>query len=286
MVFRIKKGDLVNVVAPSSYIEDKEQLTKGIEILKNWGLEVNQNNIHLEKHGYFAGDDDFRSKALQKTQNFKITIFSNGGWGSARLLERNIKWSNSWMIGFSDTCSLLLSKYSTGKLGSIHGPMISTLSNEPSWSIDRFKNFLFEGYLDDLKGIPLKKGIASGEIIASNLTICCFLVGTNHLPDLSGKIIIFEDINEDIYKIDRMFTYLRLSNKLKNVAGLGFGHFFNPPKISNREELLRNLIIERFHYLNIPIVFNLPIGHSSGNGIIPLGLNAILNGHNGNLSIH
>ena len=190
------------------------------------------------------------------------------------------------MIGFSDTCSLLLSKYSQGYSGSIHGPMITTLFNEPEWSLNRLRNLLFEGHVDDIRGEPIKKGIAKGEIIVSNLTIASFLIGTDHFPELKGKIIIFEDINEDIYKIDRMLTYLRMTNKLNEVAGIGFGSFSDDLCSPEWKGLLKDLIIERLEEFDIPILFDLPIGHLSGNACIPLGCEAILNGNDGNLSIH
>jgi len=44
MVFRLKKGDLINILAPGSFINEEENLQKGIEILRNWGLEINENN--------------------------------------------------------------------------------------------------------------------------------------------------------------------------------------------------------------------------------------------------
>ena len=189
-------------------------------------------------------------------------------------------------MGFSDTCSLLLSKYSKGSFGSIHGPMISTLSKEPEWSLRRLRNLLFEGYIDDIKGLPLKKGIAKGEIVASNLTIASFLIGTDHFPNLKGKIIIFEDINEEIYKIDRMLTYLKMTNKLNGIVGIGFGSFSDELCAPEWKGLLKRLITERLQEFDIPILFDLPIGHLSGNACIPLGCEAILNGDDGSLSIH
>ena len=286
MFKKLKQGDEVEVLAPSSFIDKKEDLKKGIEILKKWGLKINQNNSLNKKFGYFAENDLNRFKEIEKTQNSKLIIFAKGGWGAARILEKNPKWSNGWMLGFSDTCSLLISKYSKGYSGSIHGPMVTTLHNEPDWSLERLRKFLFEGYLEDIKGIPLKGGIAKGEIIVSNLTIASFLIGTDHFPDLKGKIIIFEDINEDIYKIDRMLTYWRMTKKLIGVLGIGFGSFSKDTYITEEKNLLKNLIIERLQEFDIPIVFELPIGHSSGNACIPFGFKATLNGNNGKLSVH
>ena len=286
MLIKLKKGDRVNILAPSSFIDKEDDFKKGLDILKSWGLKINKNNNLSKKFGSFAGDDLTRFEELEKAKNSKIIIFAKGGWGSARLLEQNPTWGESMMLGFSDTCSLLLAKYSKGYSGCIHGPMVSTLSKEPDWSLKRLRNLLFEGYVDDIKGISLKGGIAKGEIIVSNLTIASFLIGTSHFPDLKGKIIIFEDVNEDIYKIDRMLTYLRLTKKFTGVEAIGFGSFSNDKCSPEWKVLLKSLIIERLQEFNFPILFDLPIGHISGNACIPLGCRATLNGNDGKLIVH
>jgi len=283
---KLKQGDSVEIAAPSSFVDNEKAFISGIQIIEKWGLKINQNQILSRKFNSFAGNDQTRLSELKKIQRSKLIIFAKGGWGSARLLEEKLLWGQGWMMGFSDTSALLLSKYSHGKLGSIHGPMITTLSSEPSWSINRLRTFLFEGYLEDLKGKSLKKGLSYGEIIVSNLTIFTYLIGTSHLPDLRGKIIIFEDINEEIYKIDRMFTYLRLSKKLRGIVGLGFGNFFKKIDEENLDKVLEKLIYERFKDFDIPIVTHLPIGHISGNACIPIGFKASLNGKDGTLSIN
>jgi len=284
MIDKLKEGNIVKVIAPSSYIENKKEFFSGIEIIKNWGLNVKFSNLINRKSGYFAGNDNTRFTEIEKAQDSALIICAKGGWGASRILEKAPKWKDKWLLGFSDNCSLLLSKYSKGSFGSIHGPTISTLSKEPNWSLDRLRTFLFEGYLEDIIGFPLKKGIARGEILISNLTIFCFLIGTNDMPNCDGKIIIFEDINEDIYKIDRMFTYIRMTKVLKNIVGIGFGNFFDQ-KGTDKIDYLEKLIIDRFAEFDIPIITNLPVGHLTGNACIPYGYRGMLNGNNGKLSI-
>ena len=281
----LKKGDEIDILAPSSFIDNQDDLTQGIEILKNWGLRINKHKSLSGRFGYFAGDDHTRFEEIENAQNSKLIIFAKGGWGSARLLEKNPSWGNGLMLGFSDTCSLLLSKYSQGYSGAIHGPMVTSLSKEPKWSQKRLRNLLFERYVEDIKGVPLKGGKVKGEIIVSNLTIATFLVGTEHFPDVRGKIIIFEDINEDIYKIDRMLTYLRMTKIFSLIAGIGFGSFTSDVCTSEWRDLFKNLVMERLKEYNFPILFDLPIGHISGNACIPLGYEATINGDNGILSI-
>ena len=66
MVIRLKKGDLINILAPGSFIDNDENFQNGIEILKNWGLEINENNSVSKKFGYLAGDDQSRFEELEK----------------------------------------------------------------------------------------------------------------------------------------------------------------------------------------------------------------------------
>ncbi len=282
---KLKKGDIVNVIAPSSFIDNEKEFLDGINIIRKWGLKVNHNYLNERKYGYFSGNDETRFEELTKAQNNELIICAKGGWGASRLLERHPNWEDKWLLGFSDNCSLLLSKYAKNSLGSIHGPTLCSLSKEPNWSLERLRSFLFEGYLEDIDGKPLKEGLAQGNILVSNLTIFCSLIGTNNLPNCDGKIIIFEDINEDIYKLDRMFTSLRLTKLLENIVGIGFGSFFDK-KDTNKQDLLENLIFDRFEEFDIPIVSNLPVGHLQGNACIPYGYNGRLNGTNGKLTFN
>ena len=38
----LEKGDIIEIVAPASCIEDEEKFKLGIEILERWGLRVNK----------------------------------------------------------------------------------------------------------------------------------------------------------------------------------------------------------------------------------------------------
>ena len=49
MLVKLKKGDEVNILAPSSFIENEGDFIKGIDILKTWGLKIvhNLSLIHI-----------------------------------------------------------------------------------------------------------------------------------------------------------------------------------------------------------------------------------------------
>ena len=72
---------------------------------------------------------------------------------------------------------------------------------------------------------------------------------------------------------------------MSEIAGIGFGSFSNDSYDPEWNDSLKNCIIERLKEYDFPILFDLPIGHISGNACIPLGYEATLNGDNGILSI-
>ena len=106
------------------------------------------------------------------------------------------------------------------------------------------------------QGITAKTVASSA--YAANLTVLTSLCGTEFMPDFSNKILIIEDVNEPVYKIDRMLEQLRLAGLLKNIAALVFGEFTDP---ENSTEALTKLF-ERFAaLLDCPCYKNFAFGH-------------------------
>jgi muramoyltetrapeptide carboxypeptidase len=133
--------------------------------------------------------------------------------------------------------------------------------------------------------------VATGPLLAANLTVATHLLGTRHLPDLRGAILVLEDVAEAPYRLERMLTHWRLCGALHQLAGIGFGNFrdcvdhdrSNQPShhYFTAEQVLR----ERTADLGIPVVAQLPVGHVPGNGALPLGSLARLDGRTGRLSL-
>ena len=52
-------------------------------------------------------------------------------------------------------------------------------------------------------------GVATGPLLGGNLCLVTSSIGTSDMPDLSGAILLLEEIDEPPYKVDRMLTHLR-----------------------------------------------------------------------------
>ncbi|KEF41057.1 MAG: peptidase S66 [Cyanobium sp. CACIAM 14] len=291
----LQPGDRVRLVAASSALADLERLEAGLAVLQGWGLRLEDDPRRLQERrwGYLAGRDSERAGDLQSgpvPQEKVLMACVRGGWGSARLLEQPLPPGEGWLLGFSDVTSLLWHRLARGQGGAIHGPLLTTLAAEPAWSQERLRSLLFGEPLADLEGDAWVGGQAEGPLLAANLTVATHLLGTPHLPDLDGAILILEDVGEAPYRIERMLTHWRLCGALHRLAGIGFGSFAgcDDPEEADAEKprfSLEQVLRERTADLGIPVLAALPVGHTPGNAALPLGVKVRLDAARGRLSI-
>ncbi|WP_373529310.1 LD-carboxypeptidase [Nostoc sp.] len=288
----LKPGDLLRVIAPSGALREFEIFGRSVEIWRSRGYRVEISPQIDDKWGYLAGNDEIRRQQLAaawQDSNCRGILCARGGFGSTRILE-DWNWQQNsalpkWLIGFSDITALLWSLYTAG-ICSVHGSVMTTLADEPDWSIDRLFDWLEGRPLASLKGCGWGGGVITGTLLPGNLTVATHLLATPLQPHLDGVILALEDVTEAPYRIDRMLTQWRLSGALAKVCGIALGSFTRcevPPTVPSFsvEEVLR----DRLGDLNIPIVSDLPFGHDSPNAALPVGVEAILDGDAGILAI-
>ena len=287
----LRFGDTVAITAPSSALRDDDSLKRGIAVFKSWGLEVHPHDLDQRRWGYLAGNDQQRRADLDQDPTPPLLACARGGWGAARLLEQPWPWRPGWLLGFSDITSLLCARLAQGVGGGVHGPLVTTLADEPDWSQQRLQELLFDQMAPDLCGQPWTEGKAEGPLITVNLTVASHLLGSCHLPNLKGSILVIEDVGEAPYRLDRMLTHWRLTGQLQHLAGLGLGRFSGceDPNGSDSTEhtfSLEQVLKERTLDLGIPVVSGLPVGHGpGGNAALPMGVHARLDADRGTLAI-
>jgi muramoyltetrapeptide carboxypeptidase len=107
------------------------------------------------------------------------------------------------------------------------------------------------------------------------------LIGTGYEPVWDQALLFLEDCNEDPYRIDRLFTHLRLGGVLNRVSAILLGKFTG----SDQKDLPLALIKEILGHSNIPIWAGLPVGHGSRNIPLPVGAPAYIDGRSGLLKV-
>ena len=285
----LKSGDLLRVIAPSGRLREGTALAQGIEIWRDRGYRVEIATDATEGWGYLAGTDAARRDQLATAWHdpeCRAILCVRGGYGSMRLLE-DWQWSPiatpKWLIGFSDITALLWSLAQQGIVG-VHGPLLTTLADEPEWSIDRLFGLVTGQPLPPLQGESWVDGVATGRLFPCNLTVATHLLGTTFEPDLTGTILAIEDVTEAPYRIDRLLTHWRLTGTLSKVAGIAIGRFSQcDPPAGVPSFTVAEVLRDRLTDLQIPIVANLPFGHDGCNAALPVGAIVILDGNTGEL---
>jgi muramoyltetrapeptide carboxypeptidase len=260
----IRPGASVALVAPSGPLDAEVDLQDVCDQVRRLGLTPTiVGRMHTNDSGvppYLAATDGSRLRSLrQALRAFDVVMFVRGGYGASRLLEHK-GWDHPgpWIVGFSDATALLWARYARGLSGGVHGPVATTIASEPRWSVDRLIATLRRDPISPLKLVHLA-GSASpirGRVIAGNLCVAGTLLGTPHLPQLREHVVVFEDVGEPPYKVDRMLTQWRLSGALEGVAGIVFGTFDAVPNPATLEAL-----IERTASLGVPVWCTDTIGH-------------------------
>jgi muramoyltetrapeptide carboxypeptidase len=267
-----------------------EAFWQGVEIWRSRGYRVECCEGFDQRWGYLAGEDGGRRSQLQAAiddPECRGILCARGGYGGARVLE-DWQWQMlepKWLIGFSDITSLLWGLSLEGISG-VHGPLLTTLSREPEWSVQRLFDWVEGRSLLPIKGEGWGGGQAEGILLPANLTVATHLLGTPAQAALDGVILAFEDVTEAPYRIDRMLTQWRMSGALQKVRGIALGRFSQcepPPNVPSFtvDEVLR----DRLSDLGIPVVSGLPFGHDGENAALPVGVLAHLDGDGGVLSV-
>lgn len=275
----LNTDDRVAIVSPSRVIF-KDQIQEAVKVLQTWGLQVVYGNSLYSKSGYFAGSDEERLTEFQEMiddPTIKAIFCSRGGYGITRFLDRlelnSILEKPKWIVGFSDITALHL-KLNQYQIESIHGLMPVQFDYDGvSNSIDSLYKILFESRsMYDVSVIEASiEGEVEAELVGGNLSLICESLGTASEINTDDKILFIEEIDEYLYKLDRMLNQLKRAGKFDKLKGVLLGDF---SKMKDTEIPfgcdLHVLIKSYFEHLNIPVAFGFPAGHEPLHLALPL----------------
>jgi len=282
----VRKGDKVGVFIPSSPVKNdcRENGRKKIEEL---GLAVEESKNILSKRGYIAKEknevlNDIRLFLTDK--DIRILWAGRGGYGANYLIPdlremlKNIKIPNEKIvIGASDVSYILWEFVKLSEITVLYGPMPYASIAKNEFNKNQLKEVLFgSGDEIEIKGEILINGKAEGILTGGCLTNFVSLLSTPFSPEVKNKILLLEDLNERPYRLDRMFWQIDKASIFKNIRGLILGEFpgcFNDEKEEKEfKTFLKNLLTP----YNIPVIINLPVGHSEKTITVPLGAKIII----------
>jgi muramoyltetrapeptide carboxypeptidase len=132
----VRKGDIVDVVAPASKCTPLE-LRRAIQEIKALGLKPRVPKNLFGKSELFSNSDDVRLKHLKDAiyaRDSKLIWCVRGGYGAIRLMPQIEKWPRpkqaKIFLGFSDITTLHAHFNKRWKWPTLHGPLMDRLGRD------------------------------------------------------------------------------------------------------------------------------------------------------------
>ena len=126
-----------------------------------------------------------------------------------------------------------------------------------------------------------EEGEVRGTLLGGCLSLLEATLATPWAPDLEGALMVWEDVGESPYRVDRMLTHLGLSGTLAGIAGMVVGHPEGAAVAadSDREPVdWAAQLTDSLAGFSWPLAWGLESGHRARNRTLPLGMAASLRG--------
>lgn len=268
----------IGVVAPASRLESETAERVGALAAAAFSgrVELVFHPQCFAASGHFAGDDTARAKAFLEFANdesFAALWFARGGYGAGRIAERVLSGLASGAkkklyFGYSDGAFLLAGLYRDG-FRVAHGPIPHDIKRESGEAaVKRALAFLIDRDAKTLEAsIDGRRPTA-----AFNITILSHLIGTSLLPDLSGHVLMLEEVSEHLYAIDRAMFHVTSSNDIRRVAGIRLGRCSDvPPNDPEFGQTPDEIVRHWCEVSGIAYLGRADIGHDADNKVVPFG---------------
>lgn len=303
---RLRPGDTLGLFNLSGAVFEREPYDTAHEALQALGFKVVEAPHLRARHGHFAGSTAQRAEgfnALVVDPAVQGLIALTGGSGANRVLPlidyAALARHPKVVAGFSDVTALLNAVQARTGLVTFHAPM--GVSEWNAYSVAHFKAVLMDGAAHTLRNHTdkgdslvlrehriqtLRPGVAQGRLLGGNLAVLASLAGSGYLPSFDGAILFLEDINEFIYRVDRMLSTLALAGVFRRLAGVVIGAFTNcKPGEGFGTLTLDEVFDDWFLPLNVPVYRGAMIGHIRPKLTVPVGAMAEMDAGAGTLRL-
>jgi muramoyltetrapeptide carboxypeptidase len=301
---RLKPGDIVGLINPAgaTFVAEDIQLVQ--ESLAALGVKTKLGKHALDRYGYLGGTDEARAadvNAMFADKEVDAILCIRGGWGCNRILPLldydMMKKHPKIVCGYSDITSLLVAIYARAGLITFHGPVGVSTWNQ--FSVNYFQKIVFDGEIVTMENPKIlgdnlaitkdriqtiTKGKVKGRLVGGNLSVLSAMVGSPYLPTWKNHILFLEETDEDIYRVDRMLTQLKLAGILQQLSGFVFGKCTKcDPGQGYGSLTLEEVFNDHIKPLGIPAFVGAMIGHVENKFTVPVGVDAEIDAEAGTI---
>ena len=303
---RLRPGDTIALINPSGAIYERAPYAIATESLQALGFKVREAPNLRARYGHFAGTDAQRAadvNAMFADPGVQGILAMTGGSGGNRMLPlvdyAAIARNPKFLGGYSDLTALINAVNAQTGLVTFHCPMGASEWNE--FSVQWLRGAVIEAQAQSLVNSPeredalvpragrittLRGGRARGPLVGGNLAVLSSMVGSKYLPSFDGAILFLEEVNEYIYRVDRMLSTLKLAGALDRLAGVVLGAFTRcGPGDGNYGTLTLDEVFDDYFVkpMNVPVYGGAQFGHIQRKFTLPVGLEVEIDADSGTL---
>ncbi len=286
----LKSGDTIALTATARSIT-ADQIAAAVHELELDGFKVLIDDELFRVHHQFGGSDieraDFFNKMLLNPE-VKAMWNVRGGYGTGRMVDgidfELLRQHPKWLIGFSDYTVIHGQVSRQLQMATLHATMPIFMWNKEGEDFEQVRSAI-KSMLQVLKGETVNMDLSAnkkyneanfeGQVVGGNLSVLLSVMGTASEPDLNGKILFIEDLDEYFYHIDRMMQTLNRSGKLSGLKALLVGSF-----IQMHDHTVpfgydvEAIVLDHCQRYGYPIIMDVNAGHHLENMAIPFGVPA------------
>jgi len=279
---RLPKNGTIAITSPAT-TPDPTKLNAGVNYLESLGYRVEIGSTCTSINHYLAGPDELRASELNSffaDPKIDAIFCSRGGYGGMNLLEKldysTIKTNPKLFCGFSDITALQWAIYSKTGMPSVSGAMVATdfgdLPRDEGMEA-QFWQLIESGSTE----VPFNfstdiKQEFEGKLIAGTLAVAAKQMGSPFFPNLDNSVVVLEDVDEPMHKIEGYLRQFLLAGHFKKVKCVVLGEFSPPEKesyddVPTMEVIARRVLTDH----GIPFASGLPYGHIKNKISLPVG---------------
>ncbi|ELU4393391.1 muramoyltetrapeptide carboxypeptidase [Salmonella enterica] len=283
---------LFHLIAPSGYCINQQAALRGVQRLTDAGHQVENDEVIRRRYQRFAGTDaerlaDVNSLASLATLD-TIVMPVRGGYGASRLLDR-IDWqaiasrqqrAPLLICGHSDFTAIQAGLLAQANVITFSGPMLAanfgaetlnTFTEQHFWLALRKAQFTVEWQGDG------PQCDVQGTLWGGNLAMLISLIGTPWMPTIDKGILVLEDVNEHLFRVERMLLQLEYAGILNRQSAIILGSFSGAtPNEYDAGYSLESVYAFLRSRLSVPLITGLDFGHEQRTVTLPIGANATL----------
>ncbi len=285
---KLQKDDKVAFIAPSATVSEKDA-AMAAKWFTDKGFEVEIMPHVFSRRRYMAGADEERAADVNECfsrSDIRAIFCLRGGAGSLGVLDKidyeNVCKNPKPVFGLSDSTALQNALFvKSGNVSYTGFLPIYDLTGDLNEVTANSLKAVFAGEKQRVSaGVCYKKGKTRGIVVGGCLSVFCSLCGTPYFPNLKDKILLFEDIGEKTYRLERLLTQLSLQPGFSQIKGIVFGEFVNCQEANagdgTIEEILRDFIFK----VETPVLAGFPYGHQKRRYVLPIGQEVFLDADN------